>query len=245
MTPPPREWDAASYDRLAAPMTSRGVELLDRLELRGDETVVDAGCGTGQVTAALLERLPGGRVLALDASQAMLDGAARRFAGDPRVELVRADLERELPVDGPVDAIVSTSTLHWVHGHGALFARFAAVLAPGGMLLAEYGGAGNIASVLAVLHALGHDEHPWTFAEPAEELEHLRAAGFAEAHADLVPRPAPIPPEELEHYLATVVLGWHADRLGPERGPELVREVAAALPEPVMDYVRLIVAARR
>lgn len=245
MTPPPREWDAASYDTLAAPMTSRGVELLDRLELRGDETVVDAGCGTGQVTAALLDRLPAGRVVALDASQAMLDGAARRFAGDPRVELVRADLERELPVDGPVGAIVSTSTLHWVPGHAELFARFAAALAPGGMLVAEYGGAGNIDLVLEALDGAGHPAHPWTFAEPAEELAHLEAAGFAEADAHLVPRPAPIPPEELEHYLATVVLGWHVDRLGPERGAELVRAVAAGLAEPVMDYVRLVVVARR
>ena len=242
---PLREWDAAGYDRLAAPMTARGVELLDRLELRGDETVLDAGCGTGQVTAALLERLPGGRVIGLDASAAMLERAAGRFAGDRRVSLVRADLERPLPLEAPVDAIVSTSTLHWVPGHGALFGRLGDVLTPGGQLVAEYGGAGNTARILAALRALGQEEHPWTYPAPEEELAHLRAAGFAEADARLVPRPAPIPPEDLEHYLGTVVLGWHVDRRGPARGAALVRDVAAALPEPVIDYVRLVLVARR
>jgi len=77
------EWDAAAYDRVAAPMTERGLELVDRLELDGDETVMDAGCGTGQVTERLLARLPRGRVIALDASQAMLDRAAERLDGLP------------------------------------------------------------------------------------------------------------------------------------------------------------------
>jgi trans-aconitate 2-methyltransferase len=242
---PPREWDAARYDRLAAPMTTRGIELLDRLELRGDEIVLDAGCGTGQVTAALLDRLPRGRVIALDASAGMLGRAAERFAGDERVALVRADLESGIPVEEPVDAIVSTSTLHWVGRHDALFVRFAGLLRPGGQLVAEYGGAGNVARVLDALEALGHQEHPWTYPTPDEELGHLRAAGFTGADAELVPRHAPIPPDDLEQYLATVVLGWHIDRIGPDRGAALVRDVAAALPEPVIDYVRIVVVARR
>jgi trans-aconitate 2-methyltransferase len=241
----PREWDATAYDRLAGPMTTRGVELLDRLELRGDEVVLDAGCGTGQVTAALLERLPEGRVIGLDASERMLWRAAERFAGDERVALVRADLEAGVPVEETVDAVVSTSTLHWVGRHDVLFVRLAELLRPGGQLVAEYGGAGNIARVLDALRALGHDEHPWTYAPADEELAHLRNAGFAEADAELVPRPAAIPAEDLEHYLATVVLGWHIDRLGPDRGAALVRDVAAALPEPVIDYVRLVLVARR
>jgi trans-aconitate 2-methyltransferase len=242
---PPREWDAAGYDRLAAPMTTRGIELLERLELRGDEVVLDAGCGTGQVTAALLERLPRGRVIGLDASEGMLCRAAERFDGDERVALVRADLESGIPVEEPVDAIVSTSTLHWVGRHDALFFRFAGLLRPGGQLVAEYGGAGNVSRVLDALRALGHVEHPWTYPTPEEELGHLRSAGFVRADAELVPRPAPIPAEDLEQYLATVVLGWHVDRIGPDRGAALVRDVAAALPEPVIDYVRIIVVARR
>src|SRR5829696_2457690 len=93
-----REWDANAYDTLNAPMNERGNDAVARLELRGDETVLDAGCGTGQVTATLLERLPRGRVVALDGSAQMLAAARERFAGDPRVTFVHADLGELLPV---------------------------------------------------------------------------------------------------------------------------------------------------
>lgn len=242
----PREWDATSYDRLAAPMTSRGVELVDRLELSGDETVLDAGCGSGQVTAHLLTRLPEGRVIALDGSRTMLDAAAERFGDDARVTLVHADLGAPLPVDPGLDAIVSTSTFHWVRDHDALFANLAAVLRPGGVLAAECGGAGNIARVLTILEELGEDgQRTWTFATPADTLRRLEAAGFSHAQAELVPRPAEVEPEQLEAHLRTVVLGDHVARLGPEAGARLVADVAARMPEPVLDYVRLMISARR
>src|SRR3954468_7594291 len=112
----PREWDARSYDRVAAPMTSWGTAVLERLPLDGDETVLDAGCGSGRVTELLAERLTRGRVIALDGSAAMLDaarGPLERF-GD-RIQLVHADLSQPLPIDGPVDAILSTATFHWLH----------------------------------------------------------------------------------------------------------------------------------
>ena len=67
-----REWDAVAYERLSAPQTQWGRVVVDRLELSGDERVVDAGCGTGRVTAMLLERLPDGRVIGIDGSAAMI-----------------------------------------------------------------------------------------------------------------------------------------------------------------------------
>jgi trans-aconitate 2-methyltransferase len=75
-----RDWDARTYDRIADPMHRWGLAVLDRLPLTGDECVLDAGCGSGRVTEALLERLPNGRAIALDASPAMLDEARRRLA---------------------------------------------------------------------------------------------------------------------------------------------------------------------
>jgi trans-aconitate 2-methyltransferase len=170
------EWDATTYDRIADPMARWGEGVLDRLPLHGDEMVLDAGCGSGRVTERLLERLPRGRVLALDASSAMLAEARRRLArfGD-RVSFVRADLGRPLPLDGSVDAILSTATFHWVPDQEALFANLAAVLRPGGRLVAQCGGAGNITTLNAVLDALG--------APPAGDLRlnivARRAAGRA------------------------------------------------------------------
>src|SRR6187431_1425343 len=96
----PRDWDARTYDRVADPMTRWGAAVLDRLPLRGDERVLDAGCGSGRVTELLAERLPGGRVVALDGSSQMVAAARERLApfGD-RVEYVVADLLEPLPLE--------------------------------------------------------------------------------------------------------------------------------------------------
>ena len=235
-----REWDATSYDRVAAPMTQRGIELVDRVELSGDETVLDAGCGTGQVTARLLERLPNGHVIALDGSQAMLDSAGERFGDEPRVTLLHADLGRPLPLDTPVDAIVSTSTFHWVDDHDALFANLAAVLRPGGTLTSESGGEGNLATIQAILAERGYETNAWRFPGVDATRSRLAAAGFADSDVRLVPRPADIPEEQLREHLRTVVLGAHI----AEHGDEIVEEVASRMAEPVLDYVRLVIDAR-
>lgn len=239
-----REWDAPAYERLNAPMNERGDDAVARLDLRGDETVLDAGCGTGQVTATLLERLPRGRVIALDGSRHMLDVARERFAGDARVTLVHADLERPLPLAETVDAIISTSTFHWVRNHDALFHQLAAVLRPGGQLVVDCGGAGNIAAVVEILASLGHPEHPWTYAGVEETEARLRAAGFAPLDVRLVPRVSRFEPEEFEPYLTSVALRTYVDELGPEAGAALVREVAARLPERELHWVRLEIVAR-
>jgi trans-aconitate 2-methyltransferase len=243
MTPPPREWDAGTYDRVAAPMTVRGTELVDALDLRGDETVIDAGCGTGRVTARLLERLPEGHVIALDGSRAMLDRAAERFAGDARVCLMHADLGAPLSVRRTIDAVVSTSTLHWVTDHGALWANLRGVLRRGGVLRAEFGGAGNIAGVLEHVRALGVGHFPWCFATPEDTERGLATAGFTAVETRLVPRTARLEPGQLVDYLRAVVLGDHVEHLGPEAGEELVQAVAVRMPEPEIDYVRLQVSA--
>jgi trans-aconitate 2-methyltransferase len=243
-----REWDAPAYDTLNAPMNERGNDAVARLDLRGDETVLDAGCGTGQVTATLLERLPHGRVIALDGSTAMLEAAGKRFAGDARVSLVHADLGE--PLSGPlggelVDAIVSTSTFHWVRDHDALFRNVAAVLKPGGQLVVDCGGAGNIADVLELLRQLGHEDHPWCYAGIEETEARLRAAGFDRTDVRLVPRTTRFDSvEQLERFFTTVALRTFATDLGPVDGPALVREVAARLPEPALHWVRLEIVAR-
>src|ERR1700675_4092673 len=106
-----RDWDAATYDRVAGPQTRWGSVVLDRLPLTGDERVLDAGCGSGRVTELLAARLPRGHIIALDGSAAMIGAARERLApfGD-RIEYVVADLGRPLPVDPQVDAILSTAT---------------------------------------------------------------------------------------------------------------------------------------
>ena len=148
------EWDASEYEAVSAPQTGWGASFLDvflrRRGLRGDEAVIDAGCGTGRVTELLLGHLPNGSVLGVDTSEAMVEAARQRFAGDRRVRIAHGDI-LELEVDEPVDVIFSTATFHWIKNHEPLFERLARALKPGGQLVAQCGGRGNIALTLAAI----------------------------------------------------------------------------------------------
>jgi trans-aconitate 2-methyltransferase len=243
-----RDWDAATYDQVAGPQTRWGSVVLDRLPLTGDERVLDAGCGTGRVTELLATRLPRGHVVALDGSAAMIATARERLApfGD-RIEFVMADLGRPLPLDEPVDAILSTATFHWVLDHDALFANLAAVLRPGGLLVAQCGGVGNIATVARVLASIGDGWlGPVYFATPMDTVRRLDASGFIDIDCWLSDEPTRFEPgEPFETFLQTVVLGAHLERLPPAEHADFVHKVASRMPEPLIDYVRLNIVARR
>lgn len=242
----PRDWDAATYDRIADPMTRWGSAVLDRLPLAGDETVLDAGCGSGRVTEQLAARLPAGHVIALDASPSMIEEARRRLAPfAPRVSFVVADLMEPLPV-GQVDAIFSTATFHWVPDHDRLFQHLAAVLRSGGRLVAQCGGEGNIASVRAVVADMLGPVDRNRYASPSDTRRRLQAAGFRDIECWLTPEPTDLEPgEPFETYLRTVCLGAHIERLAPAEQDAFVREVARRLDRPHLDYVRLNIAALR
>lgn len=248
-----RSWDAAAYHRVSGPMEQMGREVLDRLPLDGDEVVLDAGCGTGRVTALLAERLPRGRVIAVDADPGMVAAARVTLAPfSARVEVRQADL-LDLRLDAPVDAVLSTATLHWVLDHDRLFAVLAAALRPGGRLVAQCGGAGNIVGVLATADAVAAElapeavagwTRPTTFASAEATAARLERSGFTDVRCRLTPRP--VVPEDPRAYTATVTLGAHLDRLPAALREPFLDEVLARLPTPLtVDYVRLDIDASR
>jgi trans-aconitate 2-methyltransferase len=243
--PDVRQWDGRSYDRVSAPMEALGREVLGRMQLRGDEVVLDAGCGSGRITQALLERLPRGRVLAVDASPSMVQAARERLGDAAEVRLV--DL-LELELEDPVDAVISTATFHWIADHDRLFRRMRAVLRPGGQLVAQCGGEGNIdvlrSRASSVLKRDPYADHfrnwrpPWNYAAAEQTRERLLDAGFAAASCWL--EPAPKQPQQPREFLATIVLGPHLQRLPEVLREPFMDEVLAELGEPVVvDYVRL------
>lgn len=243
-----RDWDGASYDRISGPMEAMGLDVLDRLPLTGDEVVLDAGCGSGRITAALLERLPRGRVIAVDGSAAMLQAARSRLGHDPRLQLVHADLAT-LDLGGVAcDAILSTATFHWIPDHPGLLGRLRSVLRDGGRMAAQCGGRGNIDAVHGAAAAVAAEprfaEHfagwvgPWNFRSDAEMRHDLLAAGFSRAECRLVPRPV-VPAEPVE-WFRTIVLGSHVQQLPPALRDPFVAAVVERMPDPVtVDYVRL------
>jgi trans-aconitate 2-methyltransferase len=243
-----RDWDAGAYDRVADPMTRWGLDVLERLPLDGDERVMDAGCGTGRVTEQLVERVPHGHVIALDGSRAMIDTARRRLArfGD-RVEYVVADLGSPLPIDARLDAILSTATFHWVPDHDALFRSLAEVTRPGGWLVAQCGGYGNIGRIKRALAAIGDGWLGPAHYETAEDTQRrLAAAGYVDIDCWLTEEPTRFERgEPFETYLRTVALGPQVERLPEAERAAFVHAVAVAVGDPLVDYVRLNITARR
>lgn len=249
------DWDAKAYERISDPQFRWGLRVLERLSLRGEETVVDQGCGTGRLTEVLAERLPRGRIVAVDASEAMLAEARARLArfGD-RVTFERADAATWV-ARPPVDAIFSTATYHWVRDHDALFMSIGASLRPGGRLVAQCGAAGNLARIrgrAAAMRArpelapffVGFSE-PWTYATPEETRARLDRAGFGQARVWTEPAPASFESNGgLREFVAKVVLRDELPRLPDDATrAAYVRELVDASdgddPPRTLDYVRL------
>jgi trans-aconitate 2-methyltransferase len=240
-----RAWDGQSYDRISGTMEALGLEVLGRLDLDGDEVVLDAGCGSGRITQALIERLPRGRAIAVDASASMVQAARKRLGPDADIRVL--DL-LELELEEPLDAILSTATFHWIADHERLFARLRSALRTGGRLVAQCGGEGNIdvlrGTANTVLSREPYSRHfagwqpPWNYAGPQPTRERLLAAGFASAECWLAP--APREPEHPREFLSTIVLGPHVQQLPEELREAFMDDVLDALGRPVVvDYVRL------
>ena len=246
-----RDWDAATYDRVSTPQLAWAAPVLDRLGLRGDETVLDAGCGSGRVTQLLVDRLPDGKVVAVDSAPAMVAKAREALAG--RAVVLLQDLA-ELHLGEPVDAVFSNAVFHWVLDHERLFTRLFAVLRPGGRIEAQCGGAGNVEHFHDTVNRLADQPPfstylegwtgPWNFASDTETAALLERIGFTEVHCWLEDS-AVVPPEPQE-YLRTVCLGHHLQQLPDELRDTLVGRVVDLFPSPLtLDYVRLNISARK
>jgi trans-aconitate 2-methyltransferase len=240
-----REWDADTYDAVSDPQFNWGMEVLGRLELDGDEAALDAGCGSGRVSAELLKRLPRGSLIAVDGSEAMIAKARDRL-GDRATYMV-ADLAT-FQLEEPVDLVFSTATFHWILDHDRLFKRLRAALRPGGRLVAQCGGEGNvaehakaIATVAARAEFAGHFGEMmgiWNFAAAEETEARLRAAGFSAVRCWLEPRP--VRPEHPLEFTSTVTLGPLLDQLPPQLRRPFAEAILEESDQPlVLDYVRL------
>lgn len=256
-----REWDAEAYHRLSEPQYEWGRKVVERLRLRGDETVLDAGCGSGRLTAELLARLPQGRMLCADLSTNMLRSAREhlaRFGG--QVRFFCADLTA-LPLRAAADGVFSTAVFHWVPDHPALFRSLFAALKPGGWLEAQCGGAGNLERLRSRAQRLmaGPEFAPHfqgfedtrEYASPELTTERLRAAGFKGAEAWLEPAPAHFPGRaEFREFIGKVNVHKYVARLEDsglaERFLDAMADLAAGDDPPfTLDYLRMNLRARK
>jgi trans-aconitate 2-methyltransferase len=257
-----KEWNAESYHRVSGPQTSWGLRVLSRLTVRGDENVIDAGCGTGRLTAELMERLPRGRLIAIDRSWNMLLTARANLRPQfgPRIAYARVELPL-MPFSGWADLVFSTATFHWVRDHETLFREILRALKPGGRLFAQCGGGPNLHGA----HALAEDvmRRPpfaeyfsdwtgiWEFSNAEQAAQRLEHAGFSEVHTWLEPAPTTLADEDsYREFVTTVIYNPHLERLpaGPLRLQfidEVTRRAATQDPPFTLDYWRLNLEGRR
>jgi trans-aconitate 2-methyltransferase len=246
-----RDWDASTYDRVSDIQLGWALEQLERTEFKGDEVVVDAGCGSGRVTALLADRLPRGRLYGVDVAPSMAAHAAEAL-GDRATILCQDLVELRLPE--PVDVVFSNATFHWVHDHEGLFRAVHRALRPGGRLVAQCGGLGNIDSFRRLADQVAGEERyaayfrdwhrPWNYAGDVETADRLRKAGFAEVRTWLEPKS--VTPDDPRAFVSTVCLVRHLDPLPEGLRGEFVDAVLERAGHPlVLDYARLNMTARR
>jgi trans-aconitate 2-methyltransferase len=246
-----RDWDAAAYDRVSDPHVSWALEQLERLELRGDEVVLDAGCGSGRVTALLAERVPRGTVYGVDVAPSMARHAQDAL-GD-RVTVLCQELT-ELSLPEAVDVVFSNATFHWIPDHDALFAALHRSMKPGARLLAQCGGRGNIDSFRRAADQVAAEQpfapyfanwrRPWNYATAEDTAARLGGAGFEQVSCWLQAKPTPI--ADSRSFVRAVCLVRHLDPLPEPLRDQFIERVLQREGEPlVLAYVRLNIGAVR
>ncbi len=243
------DWDAGTYDRVSDIQFNWALEQLQRFELRGDEVVLDAGCGSGRVMARLLDMAPQGHVYGVDVSPSMVAHATRALG--KRATVLCQDLV-DLDLPEPVDVIFSNATFHWILDHDGLFASLHRALAPGGRLVAQCGGMGNIDRFRRTAEAVAGEQpyaayfedwrSPWNYATDTDTAARLARAGFTEVRCWLEPKP--VTPPEPHAFVQTVCLLRHLVPLPEDLHVPFIEEVLRRMGSPlVLDYVRLNITA--
>ena len=236
-----KAWDGVAYDALPLPHEQWGIRTIEALNLQPNETLLDAGCGTGRDAQLALEQLPNGNLVCVDQSTTMLDQCRTRFGDDARVRILEGDLDQALPVEvESVDAIMSVAALHWLAHHNNVWQHFYNALKPGGRLATDCGGFGNLAKTLALVPQIDPNiKFPnWYYANVSDTEALLKAAGFVDIEVSLRPHPTPLPDKEtLATYLKTLVFReWNDDQIA---------KMSELLTDNTLDYVRLEVRARK
>lgn len=245
-------WDAGLYDDRHSFVWKHGASVVELLAPRPGERILDLGCGTGHLTARIAEA--GARVVGIDSSAEMIAEARRGYPG-LRFEVADA---RDFALDEPFDAVFSNAVLHWVKPPERAVACIRRTLAPGGRFVAELGGRGNVAAIIAALESAGCAmgvagwEHPWYYPSIAEYAALLESDGLEVTHAVLFDRLTPLEGDDGLKNWVTMFARDLVERVPPNAREAFFRRVEDAARGSLRrdgawfaDYRRLRVVARR
>ena len=230
-----KDWDVERYEAGHSYVWNFGRGLLEWLNPQPGERILDAGCGAGQLTAEIAAS--GAIVLGVDSAPSMVAQARQNY---PHLEFALADLTA-FTAGEPFDAVFSNAALHWVRPPEEAAKRLAAALRPGGRLVVEFGGHGNVARIQA---ALGEHRHPWFFPSIAEYGAILESVGLEPLQAVLFDRPTRVEGAGgLDDWLEMYVPGL--DLTVRKAAVELLRPEMFAEGVWTLDYRRLRMEARK
>ncbi|GGK68033.1 methyltransferase type 11 [Sphaerisporangium melleum] len=247
-------WNARAYDSSFGYVSPQGAPLIELLDPRPGERVLDLGCGTGVLSAEIAAR--GTTVLGVDGSATMIEVAR---AHHPELDFLVGD-GAAFTVPMTFDAVFSNAALHWMgRDPDGVIQCVRNALVPGGRFVAEMGGAGNCAALTSAMltawreYGLPEPELPWYFPSPAEYALRLEKGGFTVRLLEYFDRPTPL--DECPGGAADWVrmfAGSLLDMVPPATAEPLLRRVnelaAPALRREsgwMADYVRLRFAAVR
>ncbi len=192
-------WNAAEYAKHSDNQYEWARELIPKLELNGNESLIDIGCGDGKITQLLSTYLPHGQVVGVDSSEEMVASARQSFphCHNPNLTFLKMDA-RELTFREQFDVAFSNSTLHWIIDHQAVLAGVYDGLDKKGRLLFQMAGKGNAEDILAVMKEyiseedcepyFKHFTFPYGFYGPEEYVHWLKEAGFNPENVELIPK---------------------------------------------------------
>jgi trans-aconitate 2-methyltransferase len=188
-------WDAETYHKVSNIQESWAIEILEKRKFKVNEVILDAGCGTGRVTKIIANKVKRGKVYAVDLDENMIINAKKNLKDLSNIVFVKSDLS-DVKLPEKIDLVFSNAVIHWILDHKKLFTNFWDVLKPGGKLLIQCGGKGNLDTIPNALekvritqrfdHYFKNWKIPWNFASSADTIKILNEIGFKDIQANLV-----------------------------------------------------------
>jgi trans-aconitate 2-methyltransferase len=231
------QWDPSDYEQNSSAQERAAEAVIARLNLRGDEHILDIGCGDGKITAKMAALVPQGRVTGVDSSQEMIDFAQKRFppAEYPNLRFERANVQ-SLSYIGGFDLVVSFACLHWIKDHPAVLRSIERSLKPGGRMLIQCSGRGSDDDIFALSRRIIKNDrwaryfqnysNPHGIYGPDEYHAWLSLAGLEEVRVNLTAREMLFPGRSgLEGFIRTTWLSL-TSCIPEEKREQFITEIA-------------------
>jgi trans-aconitate 2-methyltransferase len=255
-------WDARTYDKVSTNVQLQwGRKLLEKRKWTGDEIVMDAGAGSGNLTKILADKVPNGQVYAVDIDLNMIQQAKINLSNYSNVQLIHSSMD-DVKLPTKVDVIFSNAALHWVLDQQKILSYFWQLLKPNGELLIEYGGHGNLEKILSILFKIIRSDQfkgsfanwkkSWYFPRLDDTERLLQQIGFRDIQVYLSEKNMIYPDREsFMLFVKTVIMKPFVDHLGDTKKDQFFKAFVSQMEQRqsktswVLDYVRLDIFARK